>query len=200
MGERVLNSGLFWAATEMTDAGSRISDGQPIDALKIEDWSASGLPWIAFWLKELINWGTLDPVAAFLLARGDAIDRHRAEQDAKAYYEAQDDEADPNAVLDPRIIRDWVERHRPVREKRERCTLPALTATLARPRSDYLAAQLSVFPIDEGERLTWIDPAGYVVARSVRPAEWSEGMAAEFTFDLTIARREVKAEPYLPHR
>ena len=178
----------------------RGSDGQPIDALKIEDWPASGLPWIAFWLKELINWGTLDPVAAFLLARGDAIDRHRAEEDAKAYYEAQDDEADPNAILDPRLIRDWVERHRPAREKRERRTLPILTATLARPRSDYLAAQLSVFPIDEGEHLTWIDPAGYVVARSVRPAEWSEEMAAEFTFDLTIARREVKAEPYLPHR
>src|SRR6266566_7727529 len=27
---------------------------------------------IAFWLKELFTWGTLEPVAAFLLARGDA--------------------------------------------------------------------------------------------------------------------------------
>jgi hypothetical protein len=44
-------------------------------------------PWIAFWIKELITWGTLDPVAAFLLARGDAIDRPHAEADARAYYD-----------------------------------------------------------------------------------------------------------------
>ncbi|MCH8193379.1 MAG: DUF1501 domain-containing protein [Planctomycetes bacterium] len=47
---------------------------QPIRALEIEDWPRSGLPWIAFWIKELITWGTLDPVAAFLLARGNAVD------------------------------------------------------------------------------------------------------------------------------
>lgn len=33
----------------------------------IENWPDSGLPWIVFWLKELITWGTLDPVAAYLL-------------------------------------------------------------------------------------------------------------------------------------
>jgi hypothetical protein len=47
----------------------------PVKALDIADWPRSGLPWIAFWIKELITWGTLDPVAAFLLARGDSIDR-----------------------------------------------------------------------------------------------------------------------------
>ena len=47
---------------------------EPIRALEIGDWPRSGLPWIAFWMKELITWGTLDPVAAFLLARGEAID------------------------------------------------------------------------------------------------------------------------------
>ncbi len=40
---------------------------QPIRALEIGDWPRSGLPWIAFWVKELITWGTLDPVAAFML-------------------------------------------------------------------------------------------------------------------------------------
>ena len=58
------------------------ADEQPIRALEIDDWPRSGLPWIAFWLKELITWGTLDPVAAVLLARGDAIDRPQAELDA----------------------------------------------------------------------------------------------------------------------
>jgi hypothetical protein len=40
-------------------------DGVPIRALQMDDWPRSGLPWIAFWLKELITWGTLEPVAAF---------------------------------------------------------------------------------------------------------------------------------------
>ncbi|MDX0481407.1 DEAD/DEAH box helicase [Sinorhizobium medicae] len=176
------------------------ADGEQIDALKIEDWPESGLPWIAFWLKELMNWGTLDPVAAFLLARGDAIDRQSAEADAGAYYEAQDDDADPNSVLDPRLIREWVETRKATPKPADRRILPVLDAALARPATDYLAEQLSVFPIEEGEQLTWIDPAGYVVASSVRPAEWIEDVAREFTFDLSVARGEIKAEPYLPYR
>lgn len=75
-----------------------------------------------------------------------------------------------------------------------------MDAALARPATDYLAEQFSVFPIEEGERLTWIDPAGYVVASSVRPAEWIEDVARDFTFDLSVARGEIKAEPYLPYR
>src|SRR5258708_37338622 len=34
----------------------------PIRALDISDWPRSGLPWIAFWLKELLIWGTLEPL------------------------------------------------------------------------------------------------------------------------------------------
>jgi len=50
----------------------------PIRAVDMDDWPRSALPWIAFWLKELITWGTLDPVVAFLLARGNAANRSGA--------------------------------------------------------------------------------------------------------------------------
>jgi hypothetical protein len=30
-------------------------DGQPVRAMQIDDWPRSGLPWIAFWLKELMG-------------------------------------------------------------------------------------------------------------------------------------------------
>ena len=46
-------------------------------------WPRSGLPWIGFRLKELVNWGTLDPVAAFLLARGNASDSVQTELEAR---------------------------------------------------------------------------------------------------------------------
>lgn len=178
----------------------RGADGEPIDALTIDDWPNSGLPWIAFWLKELINWGTLDPVAAFLLARGDAVDRREAEADAKAYYEAQDEDSDPNAVLDPRAIREWVESRMPERVRAKRAAVPVFDAELARPAADYLVEQLSVFPIEEDGALVWIDPAGYAVARSARPQAWNERMNVDFTFDLSVRTRRITAEAYLPHR
>src|SRR6185312_3663721 len=81
---------------------------QPIRALEIDDWPRSGLPWIAFWLKELLQWGTLEPVAAFLLARGDAVDRPQAQRDATAYYGQLPEGIAPNDKLDPRRIREWV--------------------------------------------------------------------------------------------
>ena len=83
-------------------------NGQPLRALEISDWPNSGLPWIAFWMKELITWGTLEPVAAFLLARGDAIDRPQAEAAAAEYYETLPEGLSANDVLDPRRIRDWL--------------------------------------------------------------------------------------------
>ena len=30
-------------------------------APRLEDWPRTGLPWVVFWLKELIHWGTLEP-------------------------------------------------------------------------------------------------------------------------------------------
>src|SRR4051812_24722835 len=32
-----------------------VADDPPVRALEISDWPRSGLPWIAFWLKELIT-------------------------------------------------------------------------------------------------------------------------------------------------
>lgn len=178
----------------------QVADGEPIDALKIEDWPESGLPWIAFWLKELMNWGTLDPVAAFLLARGDALDRQSAESDAGSYYEEQADDADPNSILDPRLIREWVETRRATPAPADRRILPVMNAELARPAKHYLSQQLSVFPIEDEEQLAWIDPAGHLVASSARPTEWNEALANDFTFDLSVASGEIRAEPYLPYR
>src|SRR5271166_6117050 len=36
--------------------------GDTLQPTTLEDWDQTTLPWIALWLKELIVWGTLDPV------------------------------------------------------------------------------------------------------------------------------------------
>jgi hypothetical protein len=173
-------------------------DGAPIRALEIADWPRSGLPWIAFWLKELINWGTLDPIAAFLLARGDAIDRPTAEDDAQAYYEGLEDGTDPNDALDPRIIRDWVEARRPRAERPPAARGFSLNAVLPRNPDDYRQQRITVSPVERDQELLWVDPAGYVVARSERPREWPEN-PSRFDFELAVARRSINGETYLRH-
>jgi hypothetical protein len=171
----------------------------PVDALTIDDWPRSGLPWIAFWLKELINWGTLDPVAAFLLARGSARDRVQAEADAREYYAQVSDDTAPNDKLDPRSIRDWVEARRPVAPRRTETRDISLDVRLERPAPDYRGRHLSVLPVPNDAGLIWIDPAGYTVARCERPADWDD-QSSRYRFELSIDMRKVTGEAYLPHR
>lgn len=170
----------------------------PVDALTMDDWPRSGLPWIGFWLKELVNWGTLDPVAAFLLARGNARDRTQAEADAKDYYAQLEGEVSANDKLDPRRIRDWVEARRTTAPPRPTYQDIELDVRLERPERDYLSRELSVFPLESDDGLSWIDPAGYQVAYCKRPVDWAD-QPARYRFELSVNRRQVTGEPYLPH-
>ncbi|MCQ4231953.1 DEAD/DEAH box helicase [Pseudomonas stutzeri] len=171
----------------------------PVDALTMDDWPRSGLPWIGFWLKELVNWGTLDPVAAFLLARGNARDRTQAEAEAQFYYAQLDADTAPNEKLDPRRIRDWVKTRQPSVPMQTASREIAYDVRLERPAQDYLARQLSVLPIATADRLSWIDPAGYAVAHCDRPVDWDD-RSSSFRFELSVDQRQVTGEPYLPHR
>ncbi len=169
-----------------------------IKALEIADWPRSGLPWIAFWIKELVTWGTLDPVAAFLLARGDAIDRQRAEAAARGYYESQPADTDSNDLLDPRLIRDWVEIHRVQTVQFSAVRGISIDVALARPAADFRSPRLTVAPLDVDNGLIWIDPAGYRVARSARPAAWPQHPAS-FDFELVVSQSTIFGETYQRH-
>lgn len=177
----------------------RDSAGQPLDAMTIDDWPRSGLPWIAFWLKELISWGTLDPVAAFLLARGDAVDRPEAERDALDYYVSRDAGIDSNGILDPRAIRAWLDERRPIPPPHKPSGELSIDVRLTRPASDYLNREMSVAPLLGGDGIDWIDSAGYVVANSVLPDNWSD-QGVRYRFELSVLSRSVLGEPYLRHR
>lgn len=170
--------------------------GQPIRALEIGDWPRSGLPWIAFWIKELITWGTLDPVAAFLLARGDAVDRSQAESDARGYYDGMLPDTDANDILDPRQIRDWLDSQHPQSQKPVPASTISIKANLEHPASTYLRSRLPVSPLEVDNRLIWIDPAGYEVARSERPTGWPQ-YSLSFDFELIVAEATIVGEAYL---
>ena len=77
---------------------------------RLEDWPLTGLPWIVFWMKELITWGTLEPVAAYLLARVDEVTIRSQAETYAAQYKAEIVDEDPNERLNATRIRDWVQR------------------------------------------------------------------------------------------
>jgi hypothetical protein len=172
-------------------------DGElSIRALEIDDWPRSGLPWIAFWMKDLLTWGTLDPVAAFLLARGDAIDRPQAEAEAQNYYEIWPKDSDPNDILDPRQIRDWIGERRAHQNQAEAITELEIGVELTHPITEYLSSSLWVTPISVDDDFEWIDPAGYTVARSKKPPSWPED-SLSIEFRLGVQQSKVVGSPYI---
>src|SRR3546814_1956285 len=108
-------------------------------------------------MKELITWGTLDSVAASLLARGDAVDRPQAEPDAKAYYEGRPAGEDANALLDPRTIREWVEARQPARAARIDTSTMAIEVECVRPVEAYRQQRRVVLPLAEADAIVWLD-------------------------------------------
>jgi hypothetical protein len=166
--------------------------------LEIGDWPRSGLPWVAFWIKELLTWGTLDPVAAFLLGRGNAADRPQAEAGARAYYNGLPEGIDANDILDPRLVREWVDAQRILPEEPDAARKFVIRTELARPAVDYLRARITVAPLILDDRLIWIDPAGYAVARSEKPRDWPDHPSF-FDFELNVAEAVIKGETYLRH-
>lgn len=171
---------------------------QPIRPLEIGDWPQSGLPWIAFWIKELITWGTLEPVAAFLLARGDAIDRPQAEADARIYYDGLPQEIDANDALDPRRVRDWVEARRARPDEPVTVRQITIEGVLVRPATDFSRLRLTVAALEVDDGLIWIDPAGYTVARSDKPPDWSDEPLS-FEFELNVTDATIIGNAYLRH-
>jgi hypothetical protein len=173
-------------------------NGNPVRPIEMDDWPRAGLPWIAFWLKELLTWGTMEPVAALLLARGDVKTRGEGEQRAADYYDSRPAGVNANELLDPRVIREWAQENRlPEGLQRQDIDFDQ-RVVLARERGAFQLPELHVTPIDFNGRWTWIDKAGHVVARSARRA-LPIGVE-QYEFILNVQSSTVAGRLYLPHR
>jgi hypothetical protein len=165
---------------------------------RLEEWPQTGLPWIAFWIKELITWGTLEPVAAYLLARGRADTRVAAEAFAAEYTRtASTSSTDP---LDPVAIRRWVEQVMiPTPEPQPvgppRAIHVELLADFSRQTN---TVAWRVVPVPVGDKLLWYDPAGFALAESpYQEDNWNSSFFTRFDFVLDAVHAKVTAEPYL---
>lgn len=163
----------------------------------IDEWPKTGLPWIVFWLKELITWGTLDPVAALLLAHGAESTRTAAEARSQDYYETNEALV-VDEVLDASRIKEWVDRtcNNNVASASEPPSR-TLRVSLTRDFSKAKVQEWRVVPTTKEGAVTWIDPAGYEFATCELPAWWQDGMEETHDFVLNTKSKTIKVSRFL---
>jgi hypothetical protein len=171
--------------------------GGELRAPSLEEWPRTGLPWIVFWLKELITWGTLEPAATYLLSRHVEVSRVDAERVAARYY-AQSAFLAPNDQLDASMIRRWAESLQS-RTGVVADTTPPRRVEVALLRDFSVAPNRvwRVVPLEVGEELIWIDPAGFPLARCQRVADWGATFLNDYDFRLDTEKNVITWEKYL---
>jgi len=186
-----------WAIGGLAATAMREAHGGQFRASSLDEWPQTGLPWIAIWLKELVTWGTLDPVAAYLLSRRQEWTRGDAELAAEDYHSTATTSGDES--LDPRTIREWAEERRVPRTIAEPRTVPSSIAVdLLREIPASAPAELRVLPLIEDEAVRWIDPAGHPLATSDNSSGLVADDADQFDFILKLAEGRIEVLPYLP--
>lgn len=169
--------------------------GQNAAALEtptLDTWRATtGLPWIGFWFRELLRWGTLDPLVAFALAQGLAKTREDAvalRPEYGAWLVAQGQAMDAEALINPQNFLAW-QRSR----VREAAPADAVLASVAQLTGvDGHHGRYDVRPFVRGGGIDWIDAAGFAVARSPYSQGLLTSLPARHDYELrTVPNVEV---------
>src|SRR3546814_486668 len=131
-----------------------------LDTPTLETWRAtSGLPWIGFWFRELLRWGTLDPFVAFALAQGLARTREEAairRPEFEGWLVREGFDPDPETLIDPQRFLAW---HRSL--DAQRAAAEAVRGSMAElTMVDGRRGSYDVRPIVHADGIHWIDEIG----------------------------------------
>lgn len=136
------------------------------DQPTLSEWkSKTGLPWLGFWARELLRWGTVDPFVAFALSQGlagtrDVAARRRTE--FELWLQAGYEDIEPEDTIDPQLFLEWQQSLPPtVLEATPDARIPAVLTGTNGARGTY-----NVTPIIIDGAIRWLDAAGYVLATS----------------------------------
>jgi hypothetical protein len=171
----------------------------PLEPFSLENWPRIGLPWIVFWMKELIVWGTLDPVAAYLLARIDGVTtRRQAEELSQSYYQSVSS-LSANDQISPIAIRNWAQQSFASIEQQPLQLRPSqqIAVNLLRDFSLLSEQTWRVMPVEVGDQIHWLDSAGFPLASCPKPENWQEKYLSRFDFELNSNSRVVTSTFYL---
>jgi len=174
--------GLNWALGSIIGSILERDGG---DGQFLERWHQCELPWSVLWYKDMVNWGTLDPIASYVLTKKKAYTRPVAANIASEYWEVIDEVSD--AALEPQRVAEWMRRREETRSAiTEDQHLPPseIPVDLIEEFSEYAGSNLRVLPAIGEHRIDWYDPAGFLLARSRIPENWRVLNAAETDFML----------------
>lgn len=158
----------------------RVTD--PLDMPSLATWRATArLPWFGFWARELLRWGTLDPLVAFALSQGLIRTREQGaavRREFEAWLRGVLSDPTPEDLIDPQRFIEWqTNLPRPTTAVDEIAEINAQPIGVADHARTY-----SVLPIISDKDISWIDPAGYVLARSAvsRPLLTAAPLRSDF--------------------
>jgi hypothetical protein len=164
----------------------------------LDSWPLTGLPWVVFWMKELIIWGTLDPVATYLLARGNAATRDEAENRAQDYYKTVSGDLEANEHLNASTIRDWAANLEQADTGRQvKGPQRTFQVQLLRDFSKSSQTSWKVIPVATDSKLYWLDPGGFPFAISDKPEDWRAEYIDRFDFILDTVKNSVVSARYI---
>ncbi|MFL5625478.1 MAG: DEAD/DEAH box helicase, partial [Ktedonobacteraceae bacterium] len=167
----------------------------------LDNWPLLGLPWIVLWLKELIIWGTLEPVAAYLLSKNLEITREAAEKEAQSYYEEQPPQQVVDELLNASTIRDWATKHYNQEQNSPYSRPPErMQVNLHQDFSKVEAKEWRVIPVEMDSTLQWFDSTGILLATCGRPSSWSDSFLSDYDFMLDVSEKMVSSEAYKTFR
>ncbi len=166
-----------------------------------KDWGELDLPWVVFWIKELITWGTLEPVVAHLLARNISTTREEALEQAEDYYNQPEIEhkEDP---LEFNLIAEWADELK-TQENFTSDSIPSsVNAEKVKDLSGISQNRFHVFPDIDTDKINWRDPAGYVLAYTYTEVESLKNRLNQLSIDnndFIFDKKEetVEIKPYL---
>lgn len=188
-----LGSMMALAAEERPPSGA-----QPLSA---EAWESVGFPWVAFWMKDMLTWGTLEAPAAYLLTSQIAATRREAQELAREYAASVDagdwGMSSPDERLNALNIREWAEGLRVSVIPEEGVRPPhEVPVVVERDFSGTARTFWRVLPVERGDSLDWCDPAGFVLASSARPDDWLPPFLNSYDAVLDVTAKVVRTYSY----
>ena len=155
----------------------------------IEKWrETTKLPWFGFWARELLRWGTLDPLVAFALAEGLADTRESGEL-LRLRYDAwlseKKSSTDANARIDPQLFLEWRRDQYP----KDRGEIPFGMLEAKLLGTEKRKGQYPVIPVTLDGAVHWLDSAGFALAYSSGGTSSLRGLNHRNDFVLRVYKR-----------
>jgi len=155
------------------------------DAADPDVWhQTTGLPWAAYWVRELLRWGTPHPVCAHAYSRGIVVTREEAHElrDSFLGWLAQSGHTAPDDRLHPTRIQQWEREVFPEFGHASVDRGPRVTSMEIDEHFRGASGEFIVWPIVNETGTTWFEPGGYRVGHSASIPELADATSRQRCF------------------